>query len=166
MSVFSEKEQALATTATHPWHDTTHAQRLCRSFKSLLRKNLLPDLETGTDLAQALYQAPQIILSHNTDDDPKLTYANLAAQSLWEMSWDDLIGTPSRKTAEPQHRGQRAAMFDDMRLKGFTEKYEGERVSATGKRFLIQNAIIWTLHDENGVKCGEAATFSQFTLLP
>lgn len=154
--------------ATAPELDSAHARLLSTSFKALLGRDLLPDsLPDDADaLARALYHAPQIILSHDTSDDPRLTYANRAAQALWEMSWDELIGLPSRKTAEPQHRGQRSAMFDDMRKKGFTENYEGVRISATGKRFMIQNAIIWTLFDDSGVKRGEAATFSDVTPLP
>lgn len=142
--------------------DSDHARLLCRSFKALLGRDILPEglPKGGPALAQALYDAPQIILSHDTSDDPRLTYANKAAQALWEMTWDELIGLPSRKTAEPQHRGQRSDMFDEMRQKGFTEHYEGVRISATGKRFMIKNAIIWTLFDDKGIKRGEAATFS------
>lgn len=155
-------------TANAPELDSDHARLLSASFKALLGRDLLPDglPEAPNALAQALYDAPQIILSHDTSEDPILTYANKAAQRLWEMPWEDLIGLPSRKTAEPQHRDQRSAMFEDMRQKGFTENYEGVRISATGKRFLIQNAIIWTLYDTNGVKQGEAATFSDVTPLP
>lgn len=155
-------------TVGKPELDSDHARLLTGSFKALLGREILPGSlpRDPTALAQALYHAPQIILSHDTSDDPRLTYANKAAQALWEMSWGDLIGLPSRKTAEPKHRGQRSEMFDDMRRKGFTENYEGVRISATGKRFMIQNAIIWTLYDENGVKCGEAATFSDVTPLP
>lgn len=155
-------------TASAPELDSDHARLLCVSFRSLLGRDLLPNgLPANTNgLAHSLYEAPQIVLSHDTSDDPRLTYANKAAQVLWEMTWKDLIGLPSRETAEPQHRGQRSAMFDDMRQKGFTENYEGVRISATGKRFLIQNAIIWTLFDEDGVRCGEAATFTDVTPLP
>jgi len=144
--------------------DVTHAQVLTQSFKALLGRDLLMSPPTPSqDLAQALYEAPQIILSHDTSADPRLTYANRAAQALWEMSWVDLVGLPSRKTAEPQHRNQRAAMFEEMRQNGFIENYEGVRISATGKRFLIQKAVIWTLYDDQNQKCGEAATFTDMT---
>lgn len=152
---------------TRPHLDPAHAQVLCRSFKALLGRDLVDgcSLASPEECANALYNAPQIILSHDTSDDPCLTYANRAAQILWDMSWDDLIGLPSRKTAEPQHRDQRAAMFETMRKRGVVENYEGIRVSGTGKRFMIRNATIWTLTDDRGQKCGEAATFTDVTPL-
>jgi hypothetical protein len=138
---------------------SAHARLLTDSFQRLLNRPLfLGD-------AQALYHAPFPILSHSTADDPILTYGNLAALKLWEMSWDALTQLPSRLTAEPMERGQRDAMFAQMRQHGFIENYAGVRVSATGRRFEIQNAVIWTLTDENGVKMGEAASFQDVVFL-
>lgn len=137
-----------------------HAELLAMSFQRLLQR---PLLEGAT--AQALYQAPFPILSHDGAADPVLTYGNLAAQALWEMPWEKLTSMPSRLTAEPAHRDQRDAMFAQMRQKGVIENYAGVRISATGKRFEIQNAVIWTLFDAQGQKCGEAACFHRWQVL-
>ncbi len=139
---------------------SAHASLLAGSFERILRRSLL----AGADGA-ALYHADFPILSHDGADDPVLTYGNLAAQRLWEMGWDQLTAMPSRLTAEPGHRGQRAAMFEQMRAKGFIGNYAGVRISASGQRFEIRNAIIWPLLDEAGVKHGEAATFREYAYL-
>jgi hypothetical protein len=137
-----------------------HAALMMTSFARCLAR---PLVDPAT--AEALYHAPFPVLSHNTADDPVLTYGNLAAQRLWEMGWEQLTAMPSRLTAEPAERGQREAMFARMRDKGFIENYAGIRISATGKRFEIRNAIIWTLVDAQGVKRGEAATFRDYVRL-
>ncbi|GAA6207629.1 MEKHLA domain-containing protein [Cognatishimia sp. WU-CL00825] len=135
-----------------------HAQMIITSFQTKLGRAILPDATPET-----LYHSDQIILSHNTDDDPILTYGNLAAQALWQMPWQALTQLPSRKTAETTHRNTRTKMFQAMRQDGYFENYQGMRVSATGQRFRIENAIIWTLTDKHGVPQGEAATFRDFT---
>ncbi len=137
-----------------------HAELIMSSFARLLGRPLLANAD-----AKALYHADMIVLSHDGADDPVLTYGNLAAQRLWEMSWEALTSLPSRLTAEPTERALRDAMFAQMREKGFIEDYAGIRISATGKRFEIQNAVIWPLLDENGVKQGEAACFADYAFL-
>ncbi|MDC0737326.1 MEKHLA domain-containing protein [Cognatishimia sp. SS12] len=140
----------------HPAFSAT----LLRSFAACLGR---PLLRPAT--AQALYEAPFPVLAHNTADDPILTYGNRAAQQLWELDWAALRQLPSRLTAEPGQRAERAAMFDAMRQNGFADDYSGIRISATGQRFRIKNAIIWTLTNAAGVKIGEAATFKDYELL-
>lgn len=137
-----------------------HAQLLTSSYARLLGRSLYRYAEP-----QALYHAPFPILSHDTSDDPCLTYGNLAAQELWQMGWDQLVGMPSRLTAEPHHRDARDEMFERMRKQGFIDDYAGVRISATGKRFEIRNAVVWALIDSNGEKHGEAATFSDYSFL-
>ncbi len=111
--------------------------------------------------AKALYEADFVVLSHNTAADPILTYANLRAQGLWERNWDEMTQMPSRLTAEPDERAARATLFEALKGQGYLDNYEGIRVSATGRRFAIRNAIIWTLTDQNGQHQGEAATFKE-----
>ncbi len=137
-----------------------HVALLQRSFRQYLGRDL-----HSKGAARAIYDAPFPVLSHNTAADPVLTYGNLAAQRLWEMNWATLTTMPSRLTAEPQHRDTRAAMFDRMRQQGFIDDYTGVRISASGRRFEIQNAVIWSLADADGVKQGEAATFHEFEYL-
>jgi hypothetical protein len=139
-------------------HD--HAELLMTSFERLLGRPLVTPSN-----AEALYTAPFVVLSHNTADNPILTYGNAKAQALWELAWEELTSLPSRQTAEPGERAQRDVMFEQMRVHGFFENYEGIRVSSTGRRFMIKNAVIWTLTDPAGEKLGEAATFADYTYL-
>ncbi len=141
-------------------YQSDHAQLLTNSYAQLLGRSLYRYVEP-----QALYHAPFPILSHSTDEYPILTYANLAAQELWQIGWLELTQMPSRLTAEPQHRDARAAMFDRMRQQGFIDDYSGIRITATGKRFEIRNAVVWTLRDAQGEKQGEAATFCEYEFL-
>ena len=140
-------------------YHAAHARLLTTSYARILGRALYRYAEP-----QALYHAPFPILSHSTDADPVLTYGNLAAQELWQMGWDQMVGMPSRLTAEPQHQAARAAMFERMRKQGYIDDYAGIRISATGQRFEIRNAVIWTLLDAGGHKHGEAASFCDYAL--
>jgi hypothetical protein len=142
-----------------------HAQLLLQSFEKCLGRPLLSQRGAPADLALALYQDPAIVLSHDGATDPILTYGNLAAQQLWEMDWDTLTQMPSRLTAEPEERDARAALLSSIRNNGYIDNYRGVRISATGKRFYIENAVIWTLTETSGQPCGQAATFSKVTPL-
>ncbi|MEC7963483.1 MAG: MEKHLA domain-containing protein [Pseudomonadota bacterium] len=135
-----------------------HAALMMVSYERLLGRAL-------AESAEALYHSDAVVLSHDGAEDPVLTYGNLTAQTLWEMGWDQLTSLPSRLTAEPAHRAQRDAMFAEMRTKGFIENYHGIRISDSGTRFEIRNAVIWPLFDAAGVKRGEAASFTDWQVL-
>ncbi len=139
---------------------TSHAHLLMGNFAHFLGQPLLHSAD-----AKALYHAPFPVLSHSLADDPILTYGNLAAQTLWETDWGTLTKMPSRLTAEPDERTARAAMLASIDRNGFIDDYHGIRVSSTGRRFRITNAIIWTLLDDRGHKCGQAATFKDVEFL-
>lgn len=55
-------------------------------------------------LAEAMYTAPFACMAHNKFEegveDPVFTYANRAALEVFERTWDTMIGTPSRNSAE------------------------------------------------------------------
>ena len=103
---------------------------------------------------------------HGIEADPVLNYGNAAALTLWEMSPEELRRTPSRLTAEPVHRDERARLLERTRRDGYVDDYAGVRVSKTGKRFRIEQAIVWNLADATGVHRGQAATFDRWTPLP
>ena len=48
---------------------------------------------------------------------------------------------------------------------GFAEAYSGVRISKSGRRFRIENGVLWQLRDASRILHGVAATFSQWTLL-
>jgi len=140
------------------------AQQIVSSYQCLLGKPLL-DSQHPRALVEQLYQLPAVILAHNGGDDPCFTYANLAAQRLWEMEWDQLVGMPSRYSAEPDHRDSRAQLLAQVQAKGYIDNYRGIRISASGQRFEIQQAVVFNLLNQEGQKVGQAATFADWQML-
>jgi len=53
-----------------------------------------------------------------------------------------------------------------VRENGFIDDYSGIRISSTGRRFHIRQAIVWNVLDEDGRYAGQAATFSSWEFLP
>ena len=142
-----------------------HVQILLDSFARLLGRELIP--RAGSALAQAerLFHAPFVVVSHGTEADPVLDYGNAVALGLWEMDLATFTRTPSRLTAEPVHRDERARLLERTRRDGFVDDYAGVRISATGRRFRIERAIVWNLVDAAGGHHGQAATFDSWTPL-
>jgi predicted DNA-binding protein (UPF0251 family) len=94
-----------------------------------------------------------------------LNYGNRAALALWEMSWQELTRTPSRRTAEAPNRAERARLLVAVTERGFIDDYNGVRISRTGRRFHIARATVWNLLTEEGARCGQAAMFSEWNFL-
>jgi hypothetical protein len=145
--------------------DTSHVGLLLDSFARLLGRELVSRDGTPDEQAERLFHAPFIVVSHGTEADPILNYGNAVALKLWEMTWDELTQTPSRLTAEPMHRDERARLLARTREHGFVDDYSGIRISKSGKRFRIEQAIVWNLVDSAGNHRGQAATFEQWTPL-
>jgi hypothetical protein len=99
------------------------------------------------------------------EEDPLLNYGSHLALSLWETTWDALLQTPSRLTAEVVNRAEREWMLERARTRGYIDNYGGVRISNSGRRFLIENAIVWSVIDQAGQRLGQAATFSRWTFL-
>ena len=137
-----------------------HAALILVSFRELAGFPLVED-----ESAEGVYHAPFPILTQTTDADPIMSYGNRAVQDLFEMDWSAFTKMPSRLVAEPGLRAEREAMFEKMRETGWIDNYEGIRVSATGKRFKLRNAFVWTVTDPLGNRIGEAATFKDITPL-
>jgi hypothetical protein len=140
-----------------------HVLLLLDSFARLLGRELIARDGSTAEQAERLFQAPFVVVSHGTEADPVLNYGNAAALALWEMSWDELTRTPSRLTAEPVHRDERARLLARTREHGFVDDYSGIRISKTGRRFRIEQAIVWNLTDDNRGHRGQAATFDRWT---
>lgn len=141
----------------------TWSQLLLDSFHRWTGRDLLS--RTGSPGAQAdtLFSAPFVVVSHGTEVDPLLNYGNQQALDLWELSWSQLTSTPSRLTAEPMNRDERARMLAVAERQGFYSGYRGIRISSTGKRFLVEDATVWNVVDGQGVRVGQAATFARWT---
>jgi len=138
---------------------------LLDSFARFLGHELVSRQGPPADQAERLFHAPFVVVAHGCEADPLLTYGNATALALWEMDWPTFIGTPSRLTAEPVHRDERARLLERTRRDGFVDDYSGVRISRTGKRFRIERAIVWNVIDTAGVLHGQAATFDHWTPL-
>jgi hypothetical protein len=108
-----------------------------------------------------LYQeAPFAVLAHNTDADPRFIYANRTAQRCFEYSWAELISMPSRLSAEAPNRAERARLLDAVSRDGYVSGYRGVRIAKSGRRFWIEDGVVWQLIDAQGVRRGQAAMFA------
>ncbi len=145
--------------------DASHAVMLLDSFARHLGRELVARMGTDAEQAERLFRAPFVVVSHGTEADPVLNYGNAAAIALWEMTWEELTRTPSRLTAEPVHRDERASLLARTQEQGYVDDYSGVRISKSGKRFRIEQAIVWNLADATGAPCGQAATFDHWTPL-
>jgi hypothetical protein len=141
-----------------------HVALLIESYQRLLNRSIF-DGTTGQDLGRRVFAADFALLSHNTDDDPLFNYANQTALSLFELSWDECMGMPSRLSAEPINQQARERLLAEVTRNGFIDNYAGVRISKTGKRFQIQNAVVWNVYDMQGVFHGQAAIFSEWVFI-
>ena len=146
-----------------------HSELLCRSFQHWLGKPLLPSV-VGQQLspeaqAQALFEAPFVVVSHGTQADPIFNYGNAKALELWELDWEALTTMPSRETAEGEEQPDREKMLEQAKAQGYFDGYVGDRTTGSGKRFRMEDGLIWTLLDEAGNYRGQAARFSQYYFL-
>lgn len=108
---------------------------------------------------EELWDAPFTVLSHGVEDPPRFWYGNRAALALFELTFDELSGMPSRDSAEPDVREERERLLADVRERGFSEGYSGVRVSKTGRRFVIEDVFVWNVLDARGTRIGQAATY-------
>ena len=140
-------------------------QLLVRSLKHWTGRELLAGHFAPEMLAEKLFHAPFVVVSHGTEADPVLNYGNAAALALWEMPWAELTRTPSRLTAAAPNRDDRARLLAEVTAHGFIENYSGIRISKNGRRFRIAQATVWNLLAEKGEPRGQAAMFSQWEFL-
>jgi hypothetical protein len=119
-----------------------------------------------TEIADQVWGAPFVLLSHTSEEgeEPTFNYANRAALELFETSWDGLVGSPSTQSAEDDAdvQADRQRLLGEAREKGFVEGYSGWRVSAEGKRFLIQDAILFNVVSPSEKTVGQAVVFTSW----
>jgi hypothetical protein len=153
-------------TSPEPWARpewVAQATLLIESFTRVVGRDIVDPEGSPIARAQRLYRAPFVVVSHGTEDDPILSYGNAAALALWEMEADRFIRTPSRLTAEPVHRAERERLLERTLRDGFVDDYAGVRISRNGRRFRIEQAIVWNVVDTSGLRRGQAATFARWT---
>lgn len=143
----------------------SHVQLLRDSLRVLSGRDLVGPGVGPLEAARLIFYAPFVVLSHNTDPDPILTYANQACMKLFEIDWEHVVVTPSRYTAEAPLRDERERLLARVAAAGFIEDYAGVRVSSSGRRFMITNATVWNLVDKQRTLRGQAAMFESWTCL-
>ena len=143
----------------------TWSQILLDSFNHFLGYQLISRDSNQEDQARTLFEASFVVVSHGTEPDPILNYGNQIALELWSMTWEEFTQTPSRLSAEPINREERQAMLQQAKKQGYIDNYRSVRISSIGTRFLIENTIVWNLVDSSKDKCGQAATFANWTML-
>lgn len=151
-----------------PWQKDDWIEQteiLLNSYRRFLGAELIARQGSVEDQSRALFEAPFVVVSHGTEPDPILNYGNQTALNLWEMPLDTLLKTPSRMTAEPVHRDERARLLERTSRDGFVDDYRGIRIASTGRRFLIEQATVWNLVNASGDRVGQAATFSEWVFL-
>ncbi|MDF1657689.1 MAG: MEKHLA domain-containing protein [Verrucomicrobiales bacterium] len=146
-------------------YQVEHAAILLRSFRMLTGSDLIPGGFEPSQEAKLLFEAPFFVASHDGGEDPVLNYGNRTALELFELPWEDFTKTPSRFTAEEPERGERERLLEAVTRQGFIDDYSGIRISKSGRRFEIRNAIVWNLLNEEGLKVGQAATFESWRYL-
>jgi hypothetical protein len=124
---------------------------------------LLPVAErSARQLAQELFAGPEVLLAHDGSADPRLVYANRAALRLWRRPWRQMVGLPSRLTAEAEERPARALALAEARSQRGIRGYGGIRIDSQGRRFRLQGARIWSPIDSEDKTWGQAAAFESW----
>ncbi|ADV81462.1 MEKHLA domain-containing protein [Terriglobus saanensis] len=139
-------------------NDRVFYDLLAESFERLTHQPLVLQEISPDDAPRWLYEdAPFGILAHNTAADPVFVYGNKTAQKRFEYSWEELTALPSRLSAEAPERSERQRFLEEVQQHGFVANYRGIRIAKSGKRFWIEDAIVWQLTDADGVYRGQAA---------
>jgi len=131
-----------------------HSHLLMSSYQHWTGEPLIPDRKLGSSnlvdnghAIEALMHAPFAIASHQAGDDPMFNYVNHQALALFKMTPEEMLGLPSRYSAEPMLREARDALLHQVASHGFIENYAGVRIAQDGSRFLIEQATVWNVVD-------------------
>jgi len=143
----------------------TYVSFLLSSYQRWTGYALIDSALTLTQQAEALYHAPFVVVSHNTLADPVFCYANITAQTLWNLSWEQFTQLPSRLSAQEDAQGERERLLERATRDGYVDDYQGVRVTSDGKRFKIADCVLWNVVDDHDLKIGQAATFSSWEWL-
>ncbi len=141
--------------------DSAIIRAILDSYLDRVGADLIPRSGADDIDTDALHEASIVVLCHDGGEDPVLIYANAAAAALWKMPVEKLIGLPSRLTAAAHHRPDRANALTAARSAGVLYGYSGERVASDGTRFMVRQAVLWTV-DGLPQGAGQAAMFTSW----
>jgi hypothetical protein len=140
-----------------------HIAILRASYQHWIGKPLLDSSLDDAAAVQWLDAATFAVVSHGTQTDPIFNYANRAALQLFEMSWEVFTALPSRLSAGPMERDDRARLLQRVTRDGYIDDYAGVRIAANGRQFRITHATVWNLLDEAGRHYGQAARIPEWS---
>jgi hypothetical protein len=149
------------------WEDSeiiAHTRLLADCHTFWTGKKIFPDLD-DIQLARWMYHAPFVVVSHGNEADPVFTYANIQAQSLWNLSWKEFTSLPSRKSAEPVEEITRQALMEEGRKKGVVFLNSGIRISKEGKRFYIKDVVLFNLFTNATPFLGQGAIYERWEFI-
>lgn len=150
-----------AETALPPQFDTPEIrERIALIAASHRRLTGRPLVDPDDDVVMAVWNAPVVVLAHGTEADPLFFFGNRAGLRAFKATPETLVGLPSRYSAEAPDRAERQALLDRVTAHGFVDDYAGVRVQLDGGKFRIEQATVWNLIDEQGVRHGQAASFA------
>jgi hypothetical protein len=142
-----------------------HAALLLGSLRHCTGRNIVDNALPLQQQAEQLFHASFVIASHDAAADPVFNYGNKTALALWEISWEDFVVMPSRLSAEPLHQAERRKLLTAVNANGFVDNYQGIRISAQGRRFIIRQATLWNLVNHDGSYCGQAVMFRHWQFI-
>ncbi len=136
---------------------------ILENYRRWLGRDLIPPGDPSRAV-EDLFAAPFVVLAAlgPSGTDHVFCYANQSALTLFETSWDGLVGQPSSASAEPVHRDERKRLLEEVAGHGFIANYAGIRISRKGRRFRILRATVFNLLDETENYVGQAATFADW----
>jgi hypothetical protein len=127
--------------------------------------SVAPRDDTPERRASMVFALPCVVVAHGVGEDPIFVYANATALGLWELDWGQFTRLPSRRSAEASEVGLRSQWLARATSHGYVTGCSGIRISASGRRFHIEDVTIWNLVDVHGAPCGQGATYRQWTYL-
>lgn len=130
------------------------------SYARLVGKPLLAADQDGWWLYN---HAPFALVAQNADPDPRFVYANRTAQGCFEYSWREFTALPSRLSVEAPEGAERRELLDAVARDGFASGYQGIWISKSGRRFRVDDGVVWQLIGHDGRPRGQAATFSSWS---
>ncbi len=116
-------------------------------------------------ISQELFALSQPVIAHDSSQDPLLNYINATALQIWHRRWKEMIDMPSKLTAPIEEQKHRAIALSQAQNKSSVEGYRGVRINSRQQKFQINNARIWTIWNDEGTACGQAATFTSWWLI-
>lgn len=162
------KKSLLPTPSKLPYLETsvvTHNLLLAQSFYQTTGRPILEDEIDISMASKALYEAPFALLAHDTSEpEPVFVYGNNAALNLFECTWEELIGTPSSKSADPNKeiQSERSELLAQVLDKGHIDGYTGWRRTFQGKSFRITDATVFNVSSPPGERIGQAAMITKW----